>query len=266
MLRIGQVETTATSDGLYTDGSVAGGIAATRLRASAFNAMQEELAHIVEEGGDALSIDDMTQVLKALKKLFLSRSNPFGDIALDGPEAIALALSNLRLGAGAFPIGMPFFWPSPQTPDKLLPQWEGQVFLKWNDATFSATQYPLLALIIPSLRLSEARGEFPRIWDDGRGVDSGRALLSVQGDAIRNITGSFYSRGGNATSSGAISIASGVFSFDGSATGDSSATLTVATSPQKPLEATRFSADAVVPTANENRSRNIAFNFLVRAK
>lgn len=101
MLRIGQVETTATSDGLYTDGSVAGGIAATRLRASAFNAMQEELAHIVEEGGDALSIDDMTQVLKALKKLFLSRSNPFGDIALDGPEAIALALSNLQLGEAA---------------------------------------------------------------------------------------------------------------------------------------------------------------------
>lgn len=185
--------------------------------------------------------------------------------ALSG-KTISGLLEYLRLGAGAFPIGMPFFWASAQTPDKLLPQWEGQVFLKWNDATFSATQYPLLALIIPSLRLSEARGEFPRILDDGRGVDSGRALLSVQGDAIRNITGSFYSRGGNATSSGAISIASGVFSFDGSATGDSSATLTVATSPQKPLEATRFSADAVVPTANENRPRNIAFNFLVRAK
>ncbi|HAT2288160.1 TPA: hypothetical protein I8190_005008, partial [Citrobacter freundii] len=93
MLRIGQVETTATSDGLYTDGSVAGGVAATRLRAAAFNALQEELAHIVEEGGFALSIDDTTQVLKALKKLFLSRSNPFGDIASDGPDAIATALS-----------------------------------------------------------------------------------------------------------------------------------------------------------------------------
>ena len=38
MLRIGQVEATATQDGKYTDGSVAGGIAATRLRAAAFNA------------------------------------------------------------------------------------------------------------------------------------------------------------------------------------------------------------------------------------
>lgn len=101
MLRIGQVETTATSDGLYTDGSVAGGVAATRLRAAAFNALQEELAHIVEEGGFALSIDDTTQVLKALKMLFLSRSNPFGDIASDGPDAIATALSNLGLGTAA---------------------------------------------------------------------------------------------------------------------------------------------------------------------
>lgn len=101
MLRIGQVETTATSDGLYTDGSVASGVAATRLRAAAFNALQEELAHIVEEGGFALSIDDTAQVLKALKKLFLSRSNPFGDIASDGPDAIATALSNLDLGEAA---------------------------------------------------------------------------------------------------------------------------------------------------------------------
>ena len=64
MLRIGQVEATATQDGKYTDGSVAGGIAATRLRAAAFNAMQEELAHIVESAGLALDINDMTQVLK----------------------------------------------------------------------------------------------------------------------------------------------------------------------------------------------------------
>ncbi|MBE8111826.1 hypothetical protein IPF02_30920, partial [Escherichia coli] len=57
MLRIGQVEATATQDGKYTDGSVAGGIAATRLRAAAFNAMQEELAHIVESAGLTLDIN-----------------------------------------------------------------------------------------------------------------------------------------------------------------------------------------------------------------
>ena len=98
MLRIGQVEATATQDGKYTDGSVAGGIAATRLRAAAFNAMQEELAHIVESAGLALDINDMTQVLKAIQKLTLSRANPFADIKSDGAAAISTALSNLGLG------------------------------------------------------------------------------------------------------------------------------------------------------------------------
>ncbi|HAN5135694.1 TPA: hypothetical protein ACNCEQ_001075 [Escherichia coli] len=101
MLRIGQVEATATQDGKYTDGSVAGGIAATRLRAAAFNAMQEELAHIVESAGLALDINDMTQVLKAIQKLTLSRANPFADIKSDGAAAISTALTNLGLGEGA---------------------------------------------------------------------------------------------------------------------------------------------------------------------
>lgn len=101
MLRIGQVEATATQDGKYTDGSVAGGIAATRLRAAAFNAMQEELAHIVESAGLALDINDMTQVLKAIQKLTLSRANPFSDIKSDGAAAISTALSNLQLGEAA---------------------------------------------------------------------------------------------------------------------------------------------------------------------
>ena len=102
MLRIGQVESSATADGKYTDGSVAGGIAATRLRAAAFNAIQEELANIVESAaGMSLDPDDMTQVLAALKKQFLSRSNPFSDIKADGAAAVASALANLGLGTAA---------------------------------------------------------------------------------------------------------------------------------------------------------------------
>ncbi|ENL3132331.1 hypothetical protein AB4443_004406 [Escherichia coli] len=104
MLRIGQVEATATQDGKYTDGSVAGGIAATRLRAAAFNAMQEELAHIVESAGLALDINDMTQVLKAIQKLTLSRANPFADIKSDGAAAISTALTNLGLGEARYVI------------------------------------------------------------------------------------------------------------------------------------------------------------------
>ncbi|GJL37781.1 hypothetical protein TUM17576_46010 [Enterobacter hormaechei] len=100
MLRIGQVEPTAQNN-LYTDGNVAGGIAATRLRAAAFNAIQEELAHIVETTGVSLSVSDTTQVLTALQKLLLTRANPFADIKSDGAAAIATALANLGLGTAA---------------------------------------------------------------------------------------------------------------------------------------------------------------------
>ena len=63
--------------------------------------MQEELAHIVESAGLALDINDMTQVLKAIQKLTLSRANPFADIKSDGAAAISTALTNLQLGEAA---------------------------------------------------------------------------------------------------------------------------------------------------------------------
>ena len=63
-----------------------------------FNIIQSELLNILMSAG--LKPDKMTntQILTALKKLFLSRSNPFGDIKADGAEAIAKALQNLGLG------------------------------------------------------------------------------------------------------------------------------------------------------------------------
>ena len=250
MLRIGQVEATATQDGKYTDGSVAGGIAATRLRAAAFNAMQEELAHIVESAGLALDINDMTQVLKAIQKLTLSRTNPFADIKSDGAAAISTALTNLGLGAGVPAIGIPFFWPSSAMPNTVMPEWSNMVFLKFNGATFSASNYPKLALVFPALTLPEARGEFIRIWDDGRGVDSGRALLSAQSDYFKTHEHKILvtnGSGGN-VSFGAVSNVSPFYTSAVSQPGGSA------------LPAFQN------PGGTETRPRNIAFNFLVRAK
>ncbi|EOW5702640.1 phage tail protein [Escherichia coli H10] len=251
MLRIGQVEATATQDGKYTDGSVAGGIAATRLRAAAFNAMQEELAHIVESAGLALDINDMTQVLKAIQKLTLSRLNPFADIKSDGAAAIATALSNLGLGAGAPAIGIPFFWPSSAMPNTVMTEWADMVFLKFNGATFSAATYPKLALVFPGLVLTEARGEFLRIWDDGRGVDAGRGLLSAQGHAYQSHSHRLLMSAGSAGSGNVIGI-------DGSLNGTLTYNINQPGGGQ--IQAIENAG------GTETRPRNIAFNFLVRAK
>lgn len=74
---------------------------------------------------------------------YLSRKNPFGDIKSDG--TVKTALENLGLGEGAPAIGVPFFWPSAAMPNSVIDSWSGMVFLKFNGAKFSASDYPVLA-------------------------------------------------------------------------------------------------------------------------
>ncbi|HIE7558564.1 TPA: phage tail protein [Citrobacter amalonaticus] len=65
------------------------------------------LAQFVSEKTDQDVLDDgdlpgfVEKLTAGFAAQYLSRSNPFGDIASDGPDAIATALANLRLGAGA---------------------------------------------------------------------------------------------------------------------------------------------------------------------
>ncbi|MDI0802618.1 tail fiber protein, partial [Escherichia coli] len=79
---------------------------------------------------------------------------------------------NVGLGEGsALPVGVPVPWPSATPPTG---------WLKCNGAAFSAEEYPELAKAYPTNKLPDLRGEFIRGWDDGRGVDSGRTLLTNQ--------------------------------------------------------------------------------------
>ena len=165
---------------------------------------------------------------------------------LSGKDVAGL-LAYLGLGEGsALPVGVPVPWPSATPPTG---------WLKCNGAPFSAEEYPELAKVYPTNKLPDLRGEFIRGWDDGRGVDSGRTLLSAQGDAIRNITGNV-----GVYSDGLLTYASGVFSLG-----------PASSNRQNPISGTgsnayaTFDASKVVPTANENRPRNIAFNYIVRA-
>ena len=79
---------------------------------------------------------------------------------------------NVGLGEGsALPVGVPVPWPSATPPTG---------WLKCNGAAFSAEEYPKLAKAYPTNKLPDLRGEFIRGWDDGRGVDSSRGLLTSQ--------------------------------------------------------------------------------------
>ena len=138
-------------------------------------------------------------------------------------------------------------------------------WLKANGAAVSRTAYAALFAAIgttygagdgsTTFNLPDLRGEFMRGWDDGRGIDRGRAFGSAQGDAIRNITGSIDTGSHNgqqlfdeATTKGALAISRRQWKVWTADSGDGG---------NNPA-AFDFDASRVVPTAAENRPRNIA--------
>ncbi|WP_185183156.1 phage tail protein [Escherichia coli] len=228
----------------FTRGNPQTGTPATDLDDDYFDMLQEVLCSVVEASGASLEKGRHDQLLTALRALLLSRKNPFGDIKSDG--TVKTALENLGLGEGsALPVGVPVPWPSATPPTG---------WLKCNGAPFSAEEYPELAKVYLTNKLPDLRGEFIRGWDDGRGIDTSRSLLSSQGDAIRNIIGALVDVRFNTYPSD-----SGVFTT--SVIGDASSDSIKGGYAKR----VTFDASRVVPTANENRPRNIAFNYIVRA-
>ena len=138
-------------------------------------------------------------------------------------------------------------------------------WLKADGSAVSRTQYPALFAAIgttfgagngkTTFNLPDLRGEFVRGWDGGRAIDPGRAFGSAQGDAIRNITGSIDTGGQSghqlfdeATATGALAISQRRWKAWTSDTQDG----------RNNPAAFDFDASRVVPTAAENRPRNIA--------
>ncbi len=125
-------------------------------------------------------------------------------------------------------------------------------FLANDGRSFSASVYPELAKIYPGLKLPDDRGLFKRALDSGKGYDSGRTLGSVQGDAMRNLTGRF----GNPTIEGG-DFSEGVFRHSvnsgGRAAGAGGNSV-----------AYSFDASRQVSTANEFRPVNKAVIYITR--
>ncbi|HBA2867113.1 TPA: integrase [Escherichia coli] len=234
----------------FTRGNPQTGTPATDLDDDYFDMLQEELCSVVEASGASLEKGRHDQMLTALRALLLSRKNPFGDIKSDG--TVQTALENLGLGEGsALPVGVPVPWPSATPPTG---------WLKCNGATFDKVKYPKLAVAYPSGSLPDLRGEFLRGWDDARGIDSGRALISSQSDAVQRMTGSLsqmvYSVAQTA------SAITGVFGAE-----LSTPNIVQAYSSAGALRYVNvdFDSQRVARTSTETRPRNVAFNYIVRA-
>lgn len=161
-------------------------------------------------------------------------------------------LNKLGLGIGsALPVGVPVPWPLANAP---------LGWLKCNGATFTASQYPQLSQVYPGLKLPDLRGEFLRGWDDGRGVDSGRALMSLQ-------TGTLIGYDPVRADEGLVGVL-GVDNVNYTAMRGDRLNETITEVSHQFVNLTAGSVQrraAAYDTTVVARPRNVAFNYIVRA-
>ncbi|MFJ5485664.1 phage tail-collar fiber domain-containing protein [Pectobacterium actinidiae] len=126
-------------------------------------------------------------------------------------------------------------------------------WLKCNGQAFDKSLYPVLASRYPSGVLPDLRGEFVRGWDDGRGADAGRALLSAQSAFTPPIPQNGWGTNGVTPTTHDPIVTSGHL-IVGSGTPEINET----------LESLSGAGHAMTVTG-DTRPRNIAFNYIVRA-
>lgn len=198
-----------------------------------------------ELGGNPYSIVSQKVITEALdnKVNYSAIKQETGD----GAYSLISQKALTDLFAKYFLVGELIFWPQSTPPVG---------YLVCNGQSFNKTTYPLLAKAYPTGVLPDLRGEFIRGLDAGRNIDSGRSVLSAQSDAIQNIKGAMTisaEKTPASSASGALSV--------------SETTGMVVTSAfvSRTTQVFDFDASREVRTANENRPRNIAFLYIVRA-
>ncbi|WP_336716697.1 phage tail protein [Pantoea ananatis] len=231
--------------------TAAAGNSSTQLATTAF--VQAALSALA--GGAPAALDTLKELADALggdanfSTTVLNKLAGKMDIARNGSDIanVSAFLKNLGLGDGsALPVGVPVPWPVATAPSG---------WLRCNGATFSASDYPQLAKAYPSLRLPDLRGEFIRGWDDGRGADPSRVLLSQQEGTVVG--------GYDDNESGDFSaISSPNYAFSDPLTGGQLAMIQGKTWINKATSAMdSYNWYAFAST----RPRNVAFNYIVRA-
>ncbi|MFJ2323758.1 phage tail protein [Pseudomonas sp. NPDC087817] len=139
-------------------------------------------------------------------------------------------------------------------------------FLELDNSVKSNATYPDLSAYlggkfnkgdegVGNFRLPEARGEFLRGWDHGRGVDAGRQIGTLQLDAMQRLTGAVSA----ADSTGLGQAVNGVYS--GAKSGVSKGNSVAADA----YTSVDFDNARQARTASENRPRNIAVMWCIKA-
>lgn len=233
--------------GIPTAPTANSGTNSTQIATTAF--VKNAIAALV--GSAPAALDTLEELARALAGDANLKSTLLAEIGKKANATDFNALHDLF-------IGIPIPYPLSTVPTGCLAM---------NGQRFDTRRYPKLAQKYPSGVLPDLRSEFIRGWDNGRGVDAGRVLLSAQGDAIRNIIGEV-----NTDNGWFFNTFSGAFydSKEPYTNQQKQRTRAQVIQAEDVSDFKKgyfgFDASRVVPTANETRPRNIAYHYICLAE
>jgi microcystin-dependent protein len=173
--------------GFYRNGNPGGGVAASILDADHLNAMQNELLNVLTDAGITPDKGDDTQLSAAIAA-----------IAATIAGGAAGSTGDIKMRAVS---SVPGGW------------------LECDGAAVSRATYAALFGEIgttygvgngtTTFNLPDMRGEFPRGWDHGRGIDAARTLGSTQADQFAAHTHTLPNQNSGSTSNSSINVTGG---------------------------------------------------------
>lgn len=260
----------------FTEGG--NGVSPTVPGADWFNVVQAELLNVLKEASIQPTKSELNQIAKAIREIAKSEgagkglpvgaiiafphevSNPQGFLKCDGstfgsstyPDLYSALSNKNTLPNLNGDIGQLAYFPVEQVP-------EGWLAFDEIRTKANSTDYPELhRLLVAQYGSIE---QVPSTEDRFiRGLGGGLTIGQVQGDAIRNITGTLGLR----KYSWVAGVQAGAFLYEGQDTSSSNGA--VQTSAERGNYPVKFDASRVVPTANENRPKAIAFKLCIKAK
>ena len=170
------------SFGYPTPGNAEAGIPSTVPGTYWHYMISEEMRNVILLAGLTPNYNDLTQFSQAINALISQNLLPVGTVLLRSGDVVPNGFFK-RNGAEVSRSMYASHWAYVQTVSNLIDQAtkdaSPETYAGYYGTGDGSTTYTL----------PDDRGEFHRIWDDGRGVDSGRSIGSFQFDQMQRITG-----------------------------------------------------------------------------
>lgn len=238
------VDDTATPANEFTDGDPNLGIARTVLRAKWPTMVQRELLNLVTGGGLTPAEDEFDQALKAVQNMI--KGQRVGRIEA-GPYTTVPAKA-LPLEGGIYNrADHPEAWAYIQAHYRVVSETTWQ---NGNHGAFSSGN-------------GSTTFRVPRIDDEFIRGAAGRVIGSFQGDAMRNLTGGFRLRNTQFNNGNHSLVVSTEGAVDSEGAGNTTRIDGGGNNTSQPTTKVKFDASKQVPTANEFRTKNIAWRWII---